>query len=99
MFLYTVVILASDYLTEAKKMSSWYCYSDPRHYRGSHTVTPEERAREEKEWFNERLRDGKNLRKCLPVKGELNWLDAVYPPTKAILPKNAISQLGLINEI
>lgn len=80
-------------------MSSWYYYSYGTRYRGDHSVTIEEVAREEMEWFEERLLCGKNLSKSLPVQGELKWTSAVRPPMPAILPKNAISQLGLINEI
>lgn len=80
-------------------MSSWYYYSDLRHYSGDYTVTPEERVMQDKEWFEERLCDGKKLRKSLPVQGELNWTNAAYPPMPAILPEHAISRLGLINEI
>ena len=80
-------------------MSSWYYYSLGTRYIGDHTVTPEDRALEEKEWFEERLRDGKNLRKYLPVRGELNWVDPDFPPIPAILPKHAISRMGFINEI
>ena len=78
---------------------SWYYYSDHRHYSVDYTLTPEERARQEMEWFEERLRDGKKLSKRLPVQGELNWTNAACPPTPAILPEHAISRLGLINEI
>ena len=34
-------------------MSSWYYYSDLRHYSGDYTVTPEERVMQDKEWFEE----------------------------------------------
>ena len=78
---------------------SWHYYSDLRHYNGDYTVTPEERASQEKEWFEERLRDGKKLSKYLPVQGELNCTYGGYPPMMAILPENAISRLGYINEI
>jgi hypothetical protein len=78
---------------------SWYFYSDLRRFVGKATITPEERVKQEKEWFEERLRDGKKLSKCLPIQGELNWTNAECPPTPAILPEHAISRLGLINEI
>lgn len=73
--------------------SSWSYYSYLRHDITEHT--PEE----DKEWFCERLRDGKKLRKCLPVQGELHWKNATYHHLPAILPKNAISRNGYINEI
>ena len=78
---------------------SWYYYSDLRHYSAEAAITPERRVRQKKEWFEARLRDGLKLRKSLPIQGELNWDNAAYPPMMAILPENAISRLGYINEI
>ncbi len=78
---------------------SWHFYTDHRYNNVDYTLTPEKRARQDKEWFEARLLDAKNLRKSLPLQGELNWMSAAYPPMLAILPKHAISRMGLINEI
>jgi hypothetical protein len=52
------------------------------------------------EWFENRLRAGKEARKNLPIQGELNWPNASLPPTRAaIIPKDGISRRGLIKEV
>lgn len=42
---------------------------------------------------------GRRVRKELPVQGELNWPDGCHYPVDGILPKNAISRNGFVNEI
>lgn len=60
---------------------------------------PEERIAMLDNWVNTKLETGRRVRKELPVQGELNWSDGCHYPVDGILPKNAISRNGFVNEI
>ena len=66
---------------------------------GKMASTAEESIAKKDNWVRARWESGRRISKELPLQAELNWRDASQPPIPCILPENAISRNGYVNEI
>ena len=80
-------------------MGSWIHYTYLTRDIGIWASTAEERIAMKRKWVCDRLEAGRRVKKDLPVQGELKWPDGIHQPIDGILPKNAISRHGFVNEI